>query len=402
MPKNIPTKSGMDWSIKAQLMGNGVGELMIYGDIVDERWWEDEQCVIPKQVDDEIKKIGNVSQLNVRINSYGGSVFAGSAIATMIDRVKAKGCKVTTYIDGIAASMGSVISMVGDDVVMAENSMMMIHRPSTAVWGNADDMQKTIDMLNKIEDAMVPMYMRHFTGTESELKQMLADETWLTGKEAKEYGLCTILEGSAKIAASANGFCFNGLAVPIDIIAKAKEKINPNSEGGENEMFLNEEIQDKVKSLIESGKAVVVSKSDDGSFVVGEVQAAQEPDAPFLTAEQVKSKCGKDMTADDVLAVFDTVTTLEKDGAEAKAKAAEYDKLRKEFVDEALKNGVKAKSDRFDSARWEKTFAGFTLDEIKAQSAEWVDEAKIALHAGYRASATATRTAKTPDEAYKA
>lgn len=406
MPKNIPPRNEQNWSIKAQLLGNSVGELMIYGDIVDERWWDDEQCVVPKEVDDEIKKLGSVSQLNVRINSYGGSVYAGNAIATMIDRYKAKGCKVTSYIDGIAASMGSVIAMVGDDIVMAENATMMIHKPSTIAWGNANDFQKVIERLDTAEKTLISLYMRHFNGTEDELKTMLADETWLTGKEAYDCGLCTILEGSVDIAASANGFVFNGLNVPKDILAKATAKIKPTKEGGEKEMFLNEEIQNKIQALIEDGKEAVISKADDGSFVVGEVQAAQEPEpvTPFLTAEQVRDKVGKDMTADEVLAAFDTIAALENEAKEAKAKATEYDKLRKEFVDEALNNGVRAKGDRFDRDRWEKVLSGFSIEEIRNQSAEWFEDAKESLHAGYRASSPNGKKDidTTPDEAYKA
>lgn len=415
MPKPTPANTGNSFKITAQLLSNGVGELLLYGDISDERWWDDEQIVVPKEVDEEIKKLGNVSQLNVRINSYGGSVFAGQAIATMIDRVKPKGCKVTTFVDGIAASMGSVIAMVGDDVVMAENAMMMIHKPSTIAWGNANDLSKVIEMLNKAEQTAITLYMRHFTGTEDEIKQMLAEETWLTGKEAHAVGLCTVLEGAVPVAACAKGFIFNGVEVPLAVLAKGQNKITPFNKGGEKDMFLNEETQGCIEKCFGtlSGvdvKSVVLTQNADGTYAVKAEEIAAPPIA-FLTAEQVQAKAGREMTADEVLAALDEAKTLKAkldaigDTEGLQAKAAEFDKLKTTAITNALKCGVKAKGDRFDQERWGKTLAAFSYEEIIAQADEWTADAAEALKAGRRVSSysgESSHAIEAPDEVFKA
>lgn len=415
MPKPTPASTGNDFKITSLLLPNGVGELLLYGTISDERWWDDEQIVVPKEVDSEIKKLGSVSRLHVRINSYGGSVYAGQAIATMIDRLKVNGCKVTSFVDGIAASMGSVIAMVGDEVVMAENAVMMIHKPLTAARGNANDLAKAIDRLNKAEQTAIALYMRHFKGTEEELKQMLAVETLLTGKEAYEVGLCTTLEGPVNVAACATGFVFNGMEVPRALLTNMQDKITPYNKGGEKDMFLNEETQGRIEKCFGtlSGvdvKSVVLTQNADGTYAVKAEEIAAPPIA-FLTAEQVQAKAGREMTADEVLAVLDEAKTLKAkldaigDTEGLQAKAAEFDKMKTTAITNALKCGVKAKGDRFDQERWGKTLAAFSYDEIIAQADEWTADAAEALKAGRRVSSysgESSNAIEAPDEVFKA
>jgi ATP-dependent Clp protease protease subunit len=104
---------------------------------------------------DELKALGPVAELSVRINSPGGSVFDGVAIYNALKRHQAK---VTVWIDGIAASIASMIAMAGDEVVMPENAMLVLHDPSGLVAGTAADMRATADALDKMAAAMVAAY----------------------------------------------------------------------------------------------------------------------------------------------------------------------------------------------------------------------------------------------------
>ena len=116
------------WSFKA--LDETTGELLLYGEISDISWWGDE--VTPKQFKEDLDALGDIDVLNVYINSPGGDVFAGQAIYSMLKRHKAQ---VKVYIDGLAASIASLVAMAGDKVIMPANAMMMIHNPWTWCWG---------------------------------------------------------------------------------------------------------------------------------------------------------------------------------------------------------------------------------------------------------------------------
>src|SRR5690554_544642 len=126
------------------------GELILYGEISDYTWWGDE--VTPKQFKEDLDALGDIDILNVYINSPGGDVFAGQAIYSMLKRHKAY---VNVFIDGIAASIASLIAMAGDKVIMPANAMMMIHNPWVFATGNANDLRKIADDLDKIRDSMI-------------------------------------------------------------------------------------------------------------------------------------------------------------------------------------------------------------------------------------------------------
>lgn len=134
------------------------------------------------QVLDALPK--SVEQIVLRINSPGGEVFEGVSILNMLRAHKAT---VTAVVDGLAASAASVIAAGCDDVVMSPGTQMMIHSPSTIVWGNAVEMRKTADILDGVEGSIVEVY--EGKAGEKDWAQLLADETWLTAKEAVTLGL---------------------------------------------------------------------------------------------------------------------------------------------------------------------------------------------------------------------
>ena len=134
----------------------------------------------------QLSGMGKIDKLDIFINSGGGSIFEGSAIVSQIDRKKAEGVIVNTHIEGIAASMASIIAMTGDNVYMPEYALMMIHKPSSGKAGTATDMRKTADLLDKLEDKMIGIYKRHTSKSDEEIKTLLAETTWLDAVEASE------------------------------------------------------------------------------------------------------------------------------------------------------------------------------------------------------------------------
>lgn len=185
------------WTLRAAANEPGVGELLLYGEIADYTWWGDE--VTPKQFKEELDALGGISELRVYINSPGGDVFAGQAIHSMLKRHKAR---VTVYIDGLAASIASVIAMAGDEVVIPVNAMMMIHQPWTIAAGNAADFRKLADDLDKIAESVVAAYAEKTGLDNEEIIALMDAETWLTAKEAVDLGFADTLEESRQVAAS--------------------------------------------------------------------------------------------------------------------------------------------------------------------------------------------------------
>lgn len=155
--------------------------------------------VTASQVKDDLKKLGDkITQLDVRINSPGGSVFEG---VTIYNLLKSHDANVTTYIDGLAASIASIVAMAGDKIIMAENSLMMIHKPHGIVVGTSDDYRKGADVLDTVEDTLINTYSNR-TSTVSELiKDMMKEETWMTAEEALELGFADEISEDMKIAA---------------------------------------------------------------------------------------------------------------------------------------------------------------------------------------------------------
>ena len=156
-------------------------EILIYEQIG--KGWDDSGVGAKKFVED--LQALDVSNIDLHINSPGGNVFEGNAI---YNALKAHKAKINVTIDGVAASIASVIAMSGDKIEMPENAMMMLHDPSGLVIGTAKDMRKMATAMNKIKTGLVAAY-HNKTGMErDEISVMMEDETWMTAQEAVEMG----------------------------------------------------------------------------------------------------------------------------------------------------------------------------------------------------------------------
>ena len=134
----------------------------------------------------EVKAL-KAPNLRVVINTPGGSVIEGLAI---FNGLRALGKTIEVKVLGVAASMGSYIAMAGDKIVMPANTMMFIHDPINAVYGNAEDMREMADVLDKFGDSIKGTYLKRWKDSEDKLNELMAAETWLTAEECLAYGLC--------------------------------------------------------------------------------------------------------------------------------------------------------------------------------------------------------------------
>ncbi len=168
---------------------NNEANINIYGDITSWEWLESD--VSSYTLSKELASLGDeIDTINVHINSYGGEVAEGLAIYNALKRHKAK---VKTYCDGFACSIASVIFMAGDERIMSNASLLLIHNAWTWGSGNANDFRKQADDLDTITQASVNAYMSHVNITEEELKEMLDNESWITPQDALNMGFATAI-----------------------------------------------------------------------------------------------------------------------------------------------------------------------------------------------------------------
>lgn len=195
-------------------------DIYIFGDITSWEWFDSD--VSSYTLSKELQELDpDIEVINVHINSYGGEVAEGLAIYNMLRNHKAK---VKTYCDGFACSIASVIFMAGDERIMGNASLLMIHNAWMWTAGNAEELRKNADDLDKINQASINAYMQHVNISEEDLKKMMDEETWILPNEALEMGFATTIVGetaSEKAAASARKALFN--------LVKKANQIKPES-----------------------------------------------------------------------------------------------------------------------------------------------------------------------------
>ena len=194
------------------------------------------------------------SPINLRINSLGGDVFDGMAMYNVIKRREAK---TTVYIEGIAASIATIIALGADEVVMAENYLFMIHNAWGGTMGEAKEMRKTADTLDKISGELIDIY-RKKTGLSYEvLSEMMDEETWLNAEEALSMGFIDTISDSIKVAAKYDVSKFKNITQEQ---IQNKLSININNKKMTNE--LKEWFNNKVEEIVTAVKGEVKVSAD--------------------------------------------------------------------------------------------------------------------------------------------
>lgn len=199
-------------------------DLFFYGDIVSETWQSEwyEDDMAPGDVKKFLDQLDGTENINIHINSGGGSVFGGIAIYNMLRRNNAHK---TVYVDGLAASIASVIMMAGDEIVMPKNATVMIHKPSASYFfttKNADDLRKDAESLDTCQEAIMQTYMTKAKVNKEEIEQKVNDETWLTGEEAAELFDIKVEEANDAVACAGSSMFFCYKNVPTSLTAQGK------------------------------------------------------------------------------------------------------------------------------------------------------------------------------------
>lgn len=249
-------------------------KIEIYGDYVDGDAYAEE--ISPTKFREQVARLKKDEPLEVHVNSLGGSVTAGIAIANTLRDLAKKGHHTTCVIDGVAASIASITAMACDEILMYPSSFLMIHNPWTALMGDAATLRKEADTLDKMRQALLSFYRSRFDRTDAEIVAMMDAETWISGEEAEGYGLkVTILEDEAKSRAAAK--------------ATLKKVYNIRiSEGIKN--MTNEEIKpEEVKPVEEVVEEKPVEETKAEEPTVEEVKHEEPSEEREPTVEELKA-----------------------------------------------------------------------------------------------------------------
>lgn len=185
---------GKGYSLKLKAGSSTEADLYIYEDIGAGFFGG----VTAKDVAVDLKAIGSVSVINVHINSSGGDVFDGIAI---YNQLKANPARIVVHIDGLAASIASVVAMAGDSILISESAFLMIHNAAGVSIGEAGDMRKMADLLETVQASIVDIYVTRTGQKAEDLQAMMDDETWFTGAEALAAGFADEMISNLKVAA---------------------------------------------------------------------------------------------------------------------------------------------------------------------------------------------------------
>jgi ATP-dependent protease ClpP protease subunit len=169
------------------------GELTLYGQIVENRpWWaeEDDQFIVLKDFIQDLDSLHGLNTLNIHLNSVGGDAYSSIAIHNRLRELQKEGTQVTCYVDGVAMSGGSLIMCACDTVKVNPSSIVMIHDCWLFLWDqmNSESLRKLADELDVLDNSQAEIYVRKSGQTLEEVRKMMDDTTYLSGRQAVEYG----------------------------------------------------------------------------------------------------------------------------------------------------------------------------------------------------------------------
>lgn len=177
--------------LQARATGPGRGIVEVYDDI-------GEGGITPALVADTLRALGAIREVEVRINSLGGSPFDGVAIYNQLRR---HGARVHVVVDGVAASAASIIAMAGDDIAMARGSWLMIHNPAGGALGDAETMEKMRDLLDRVAAEMATIYSARTGKPVDDIRPLMDAETWMNADDAVEHGFADRALDDLRVAA---------------------------------------------------------------------------------------------------------------------------------------------------------------------------------------------------------
>jgi ATP-dependent protease ClpP protease subunit len=194
--------------------GDSEAEILIYGDIGG-GWWD--EGITGETITNQIANL-DVDTINVRINSGGGLVFEGLAIYQALARHSSK---IVVHIDSIAASIASVIAMAGDEIRISEGANLMIHKPWSGMWGDADAFRKEADVLDQLQAGLINIYEARTGAKRADLEAWVNAETWFLGQAAVDAGFADAMVPAKKKKAAASAMLSHFKHTPSNLLASA-------------------------------------------------------------------------------------------------------------------------------------------------------------------------------------
>ena len=301
--------------------------------------------IYAKELKDELSNmIGNpTEEVLVNINSPGGSVFEGIEIYNYL---KGLPNKVTVKINSLAASIATVIALGADELEISESAFFMIHNPWTMAGGEAEDLRKQADVLDKIKETILSIYEKNSNLSRERLTALMNEETWLTGAEALEYGFATRLtEGLAVAAKATTGLVKNFKNVPNNLEMAEELKVEETTEEVTVEANLEEateetleETQEVTNEATEEEVEEVIEEKEEG--ILAKVKA-------FLSnkLENASNELNERYAevSNEVKALKEVKADLESENKDLKETLEEtFEMLKKsQELNESFKNEVK-------------------------------------------------------------
>lgn len=310
------------WKFKDSSLNSEEGELYLYGEIAsEESWWSDDIITYREFIKD-LKGLGVKQTIKVYINSGGGDVFAANAIYTQL---KANSAKIHIIIEGICASAATIVAMAGDKIIISNSAVIMIHNPKVGVMGYYEqkDLEKLNTTLETIKNSIIATYKTKLNKTDEQLKELMDNETWYTGKEAVENGIADeLMFSEVDSFVDGNLLFVNNIQCDINkfknIPANLKNKVadknsttffNIKKEEGKDVEIKNVEdlvknYPDLVNEIVEKTKKVSVSEEQERLKAIDEISAQIPKDLVqdakyknYITAEQLAFEALKKNTA---------------------------------------------------------------------------------------------------------
>ena len=268
------------------------GEIELFGTVLPNKYWgnaydsEGMFNITPEGFVDDIKALADKKEINVKLNSLGGDAFVGISIHNILKSLTAK---VNVTVVGIAASSASAIMCAGDNVTVYPGSIVMIHEAATEMYGDCKkkDLQNALNAVSGVNDALVAIYRERTGLSETKIRNMMADETWMTGRQAVDLGFAdSLAEGSVAASIDGNKLICNG--IEFEVSEKAKVVL-PDEGREENGMNVNEmvakivdgikeafTIEEEVDEVVLNEQAVAKAAED---AIIAERKRLQEIDA---------------------------------------------------------------------------------------------------------------------------
>lgn len=300
--------------------GADEADILMYGYIGQYDLWaeddDDNESITDLAVAKAIRKLdAKYNKINIRINSPGGSMYHGNAIVTAMQSAKAE---IHTWNDGLAASMAADIWLAGDVRHMANNALMMIHAPSSSVWGTAKKMRQEADTLDKWEQTAIAVMAGATDMTEEEIKSAYYDyeDHWLTAKECMECGFISQVEEyeTQDVIEDATKMTFMDIMKHFEVkgdeqaknwLTQLKEKISTTFQKriGASKTIIKSNQIDDMKTVEDIQKAVEDGTIDKAELLIalGAEQTATPPTPPAPPATQTNQEPAEEKSIAEIV-----------------------------------------------------------------------------------------------------